>query len=375
MQRQIDAIIDLALSEDIGSGDLTAESVIPESATASGQMLLKSPGVISGLTVVGRVCQRVDPAIAWRPLVEDGCAFETRTVIGEISGPARSVLTAERTALNFIQRLSGVATLTRAFVDAIAGTNARIVDTRKTTPGMRLLEKQAVRHGGGSNHRIGLFDGVMIKDNHIAALGGDRAIGEAVARARSRIPHTVKIEVEVANLDQLRLALDADAEIILLDNMPVAMMREAVAITAGRALLEASGGVNLATVRAIAETGVDLEKARRLWRALGFPEHGPAKAFTRSDARALTTLLSQVDSGLIDFDLAVHLTRAVGQTMARLSDWEVSALSTRVLQLARESGETDDEDRMSIGLRMVEAFSESFEELLGTLSDKAGSLQ
>jgi nicotinate-nucleotide pyrophosphorylase (carboxylating) len=258
MQRQSDAIIDLALSEDIGPGDLTARSVIPELARADGQMLLKSPGVISGLTVVERVCQRVDLAIEWRPLVEDGCRFETRTVIGEIGGPARSVLTAERTALNFIQRLSGVATLTRAFVDAIAGTNARIVDTRKTTPGMRVLEKEAVRHGGGSNHRIGLFDGVMIKDNHIAALGGDRAISESVARARSRIPHTVKIEIEVANLDQLRLAIDSGAEIILLDNMPVEMMHQAVAITGGRAILEASGGVNLATVREIAETGVDL---------------------------------------------------------------------------------------------------------------------
>jgi nicotinate-nucleotide pyrophosphorylase (carboxylating) len=258
MQTQVDAIIQLALSEDIGSGDLTAQSVIPETARASGQMLLKSPGVISGLDVVGRVCRAVDPAIAWRPLVEDGCAFASRTVVGEIDGPAQSVLTAERTALNFIQRLSGVATLTRTFVEAVAGCGARIVDTRKTTPGMRVLEKQAVRDGGGSNHRIGLFDGVMIKDTHIAALGGDDAIGEAVARARTRMPLTVKVEIEVANLDQLRLALDSGAEIILLDNMPVEMLREAVQITAGRAILEASGGVNLDTVRAIAETGVDL---------------------------------------------------------------------------------------------------------------------
>jgi nicotinate-nucleotide pyrophosphorylase (carboxylating) len=258
MQTQIDAIIQLALSEDIGSGDLTAQSVIPETASAAGQMLLKSPGVISGLDVVRRVCRAVDPAIVWRPLVDDGCAFETRTVIGEIEGPARSVLTAERTALNFIQRLSGVATMTRTFVEAVAGTGARIVDTRKTTPGMRVLEKQAVRDGGGSNHRIGLFDGVMIKDNHIAALGGDPAIGEAVARARNRIPHTVKVEIEVANLDQLRLALESGAEIILLDNMPVEMLREAVGMAAGRAILEASGGVTLDTVRAIAETGVDL---------------------------------------------------------------------------------------------------------------------
>jgi nicotinate-nucleotide pyrophosphorylase (carboxylating) len=258
MRTQMDAIIELALSEDIGSGDLTARTVIPETARATGQMLLKSTGVISGLTVAERVFALVDTKIRWQALVEDGVSLEAGTVIGEITGPARSVLTAERTALNFVQRLSGVATLTRTFVDAIAGTGARIIDTRKTTPGMRVLDKQAVRHGGGFNHRIGLFDGVMIKDNHIAALGGDDAIGEAVDRARSQIPHTVKIEVEVANLEQLRLALASGAEIIMLDNMSIEMMREAVAITAGKAILEASGGVNLASVRAIAESGVDV---------------------------------------------------------------------------------------------------------------------
>jgi nicotinate-nucleotide pyrophosphorylase (carboxylating) len=258
MRTQMDAIIELALSEDIGAGDLTAGTVIPDTARATGQMLLKSTGVISGLTVVERVFARVDTKIRWQALVEDGVPLEAGTVIGEIAGPARSVLTAERTALNFVQRLSGVATLTRTFVDAIAGTGARIIDTRKTTPGMRVLDKQAVRHGGGFNHRIGLFDGVMIKDNHIAALGGDDAICEAVDRARSQIPHTVKIEVEVANLEQLRHALASGAEIIMLDNMSVEMMREAVAITAGKAILEASGGVNLASVRAIAESGVDV---------------------------------------------------------------------------------------------------------------------
>jgi nicotinate-nucleotide pyrophosphorylase (carboxylating) len=258
MRTQTDAIIELALSEDIGAGDLTAGTVIPDTARATGQMLLKSTGVISGLTVVERVFARVDTKIRWQALVEDGVPLEAGTVIGEIAGPARSVLTAERTALNFVQRLSGVATLTRTFVDAIAGTGARIIDTRKTTPGMRVLDKQAVRHGGGFNHRIGLFDGVMIKDNHIAALGGDDAICEAVDRARSQIPHTVKIEVEVANLEQLRHALASGAEIIMLDNMSVEMMREAVAITAGKAILEASGGVSLASVRAIAESGVDV---------------------------------------------------------------------------------------------------------------------
>ena len=258
MRDQSDAIIDLALAEDIGPGDLTVMSVIPETATASGAMLLKSPGVISGLTVVTRVCARVDESISWQRLTSDGDRLEAGTEIGHIDGPARSVLTAERTALNFIQRLSGTATLTRQFVDAIAGTNTRIVDTRKTSPGMRVLEKRAVRDGGGSNHRIGLFDGVIIKDNHIAALGGDQSISEAVNRARAVIPHTVKIEVEVANLSQLELALASGAEIIMLDNMSPDLMRQAVAITRGRAILEASGGVNLATVRAVAETGVDL---------------------------------------------------------------------------------------------------------------------
>ena len=258
MSRQIDSIIDLALDEDIGTGDITVASVIPESARASGRMVLKSAGVISGLTVVERVCRRVDSGIEWRAHLTDGTSLPAGSFIGEISGPARSVLTAERTLLNFIQRLSGIATLTRAYVDAIAGTQARIVDTRKTTPGMRVLEKQAVRHGGGFNHRLGLFDGVMIKDNHIAALGGDSAICDAVNHARRQIPHTIKIEVEVANLAQLNVALESGAEIIMLDNMELDEMRQAVTITGDRTLLEASGGVSLSRVREIAETGVDL---------------------------------------------------------------------------------------------------------------------
>jgi nicotinate-nucleotide pyrophosphorylase (carboxylating) len=221
-------------------------------------MLLKSDGVISGLDAIARVLRRVDPDIQWQPAIADGDQCSCGTVVGTVAGPAQSVLTAERTALNFIQRLSGVATLTRSFVDAVAGTKAQIVDTRKTTPGMRVLDKQAVRHGGGANHRIGLFDGVMIKDNHIVALGGDEGIVTGVRAARERIPHTVKIEVEVANLDQLRLALESSAEIIMLDNMSLDQMRAAVEIAAGKALLEASGGVTLDTVRAIAETGVDL---------------------------------------------------------------------------------------------------------------------
>lgn len=258
MNAQIQLLIALALAEDIGTGDLTAESVVPESATASGVMLLKQDGVISGLDTVAAVFKAVDSAIVWEPSIRDGVRLKDRDVIGRVSGPARSILTAERTALNFIQRLSGVATMTSTYIEAVRGTKARIVDTRKTTPGMRILEKQAVVDGGGSNHRIGLFDGVLIKDNHIAAMGGEGAIGEIVRQARQSVPHTVRIEIEVATLTQLSLALEAGADIIMLDNMSVEMMAEAVGIADGRALLEASGGVNLSTVRAIAGTGVDL---------------------------------------------------------------------------------------------------------------------
>jgi nicotinate-nucleotide pyrophosphorylase (carboxylating) len=261
---QVDAIIQLALAEDIGTGDLSAEHVIPAGARAQGVMIAKAEGVLSGLSVVERVFELVDPQILWTAEASDGTTTAPPmmtgypTLVGYLDGPARSILMAERTALNFIQRLSGVATLTREYVVAVAGTSARIVDTRKTTPGMRVLEKAAVRHGGGSNHRLGLFDGVMIKDNHIVAVGGDDAIGAAIERARHAVPHTVKIEVEVSNLDQLELAIEAGADIIMLDNMSIKNMRKAVHLTERRAILEASGGITLATVRGIAETGVDL---------------------------------------------------------------------------------------------------------------------
>lgn len=255
---QVRAIVDLALSEDIGAGDLSGRAVVPEKAIANGTYLLKADGVISGLDVVLLVCQTVDPAITFKPSVGDGDHLTSGAELGTISGPARSVLIAERTGLNFLQQLSGVATLTRTYVERVAGTGARIVDTRKTSPGMRVLEKAAVRHGGGFNHRMGLFDGVMIKDNHIAAFGGDDQIVHAVADARRRIPHTVKIEIEVSSLAQLIIALETGVDIIMLDNMSIDETRSAVELTAGRAILEASGGVNLETVRAIAETGVDL---------------------------------------------------------------------------------------------------------------------
>jgi nicotinate-nucleotide pyrophosphorylase (carboxylating) len=190
--------------------------------------------------------------------VTDGTSVKTRTAIAELAGPARSLLTAERVALNLIQRLSGVATATARYVEAVAGTNARIVDTRKTTPGMRQLEKQAVRDGGGHNHRVGLADGVLIKDNHLAAIGGADRVCRAVRQARAFAPHTLRIEVEVTTLAEVEEALSAGADVILLDNMDVATMRGAVGLVGGRALLEASGGVTLDSVRAIAETGVEL---------------------------------------------------------------------------------------------------------------------
>jgi len=251
-------IVDLALAEDLGTGDVTTRATIAPDVQATGTILAKAPGVVSGLPVAAAVFARVDPAIEVRPLTADGERVAAGDALADVAGPAAGLLAGERVALNFLQRLSGVATETARYVEAVAGTGARIVDTRKTTPGLRALEKAAVRHGGGHNHRVGLADGVLIKDNHLAALGGPDAVARAVGLARERAPHTLRIEVEVTSLDELRQALEAGADVVLLDNMGPALLREAVALTAGRALLEASGGVTLATVRAVAETGVGL---------------------------------------------------------------------------------------------------------------------
>ena len=253
-----EAIVDLALAEDIGTGDVTTLATVEAGRQATATMVVKAEGVISGLEVAGFVFRRVDPVISFVPTVEAGTRVGNRTVIAELAGPARSLLTGERVALNLLQRLSGVATATARYVEAVAGTKARIVDTRKTTPGLRQLEKQAVREGGGHNHRVGLADGVLIKDNHLAAIGGANRVTKAIERARAYAPHTLRIEVEVTTLAEVDEAVVAGADVILLDNMDVATMRQAVETVAGRALLEASGGVNLSTVRAIAETGVDL---------------------------------------------------------------------------------------------------------------------
>ncbi|MDX2257349.1 MAG: carboxylating nicotinate-nucleotide diphosphorylase [Hyphomicrobiaceae bacterium] len=245
-----------ALAEDVGlAGDLTTNATIPPDARSSVVIVARHAGVVSGLDLATAAFRALDPAIALERAVADGDHVDTGVVLARIEGATRAILTGERVALNFLGRLSGIATLTRAYVDAVAGTRAAIADTRKTTPGLRAFEKYAVRCGGGVNHRFGLFDAILIKDNHIAAAG---SLTAAVTAARAHAGHLVKVEVEVDTLDQLEAALRLPVDVVLLDNMAPSMLREAVAMAGGRVLLEASGGVSLATVRAIAETGVDL---------------------------------------------------------------------------------------------------------------------
>lgn len=252
---QYESLVRAALEEDIGAGDVTTQLTVPSEAIARAVMLAKSEGVICGMMLAATAFHLVEPSIVFEPHVADGERVEMRTPLATITGPARGVLTGERVALNFIQRLSGIATLTARFADAVKGTNARIVDTRKTTPGLRTLEKHAVRCGGGYNHRIGLYDAVLIKDNHIAAGGG---ITATVGRAKAYAPHPMRIEVECKTLEQADEAVLAGADILLLDNMDLETLKEAVRRIGGRALTEASGGVRLETVAAIAQTGVDL---------------------------------------------------------------------------------------------------------------------
>lgn len=251
----LDRIIENALAEDIHTGDITTLAVVPKPREARARLIAKEPLVLAGIEVAARVFHLLDPRILFTPCFADGDTLKAGDLIAEMSGDASLLLQGERVALNLLQRMCGVATLTSRYVAAVAGTGARIVDTRKTTPGLRILDKYAVRVGGGINHRTGLYDGVLIKENHIAAAGG---ITVAVGRARAYIPHTMKIEVETETLAEVAEALAAGADIIMLDNMDEATMREAVATIAGRALVEASGGVNLETVRKVAETGVDI---------------------------------------------------------------------------------------------------------------------
>jgi len=250
----LDDFLRSALSEDTGSGDITTICCVPEDAVSEGAFIAKEPGVICGLGIAARVFELIDAAVRLTPRVRDGEHVAAGDVIAEISGPSRALLTGERTALNLLQRLSGVATKTAEAVGAIGGTKTKIKDTRKTTPGLRVLEKYAVRCGGGTNHRIGLYDAVLIKDNHIKAAGG---ITSAVGRARAAYGDKFEIEVETESSAQVAEALDAGADVIMLDNMSPEMMRAAVKQIAGRAQTEASGNMGDRDLRVIAETGVD----------------------------------------------------------------------------------------------------------------------
>jgi nicotinate-nucleotide pyrophosphorylase (carboxylating) len=251
-------IVAFALEEDTTLGDITSELTVAPGRQVTGTLLAQGDGVLSGLLAVQEVFRQIDETVQVELLLHDGDRVTRGDCIGTIAGNARSVLKGERVALNFLQRLSGVATATARYVEAAAGTEARIIDTRKTTPGMRFLEKAAVRHGGGHNHRFGLGDGILIKDNHLAAIGGPDRIAAAVRAARAGAPHTLRVEVEVTSLDELEQALSVRPDTVLLDNMSPDEMREAVRRTASRALLEASGGITLETVRSVAQTGVNL---------------------------------------------------------------------------------------------------------------------
>ncbi len=259
MSEQIDDIIRRALAEDAPWGDITSEAFLPEGAVASAALVAREPGVLSGALVFARVFELVASDTTIELGLDDGEPFPPGAVLARVEGSARAVLRAERIALNLVQRMSGIATLTARYVAEVDGTAARIVDTRKTTPGLRILERQAVRDGGGHNHRFSLSDAVMAKDNHLAVLASEGvSVGDAIRRARARLGHTVHLEVEVDRIDQIEEVVAAGVDTIMLDNFTPDELREGVALVAGRAIVEASGGVSLDTVRAIAETGVDV---------------------------------------------------------------------------------------------------------------------
>ena len=263
-RRVLTSAVAAALAEDVGPGDITTTACVPLDVTASGSFLAKGPGVVSGLYVCAEVFAQLDSSLAFEALLPEGAAFAAGTILARVDGSARPILTGERVALNFLQRLCGIAALTRTYVDALAGTSCRLLDTRKTTPGLHAFEKAAVRAGGGSNHRFALYDGFLIKDNHIAAAGG---VAPAIAAARAVAAPTAAIEVEVQSFDQLDDALAAAADVIMLDNFTPEQVSEAVRRIAGRARTEASGGVSLDTLRSYAEAGVDFLSVGRLTRS------------------------------------------------------------------------------------------------------------
>ena len=257
--RQIERIVAAALDEDAPWGDLTSETLIPATAIATAELVAREPGILSGIEVFAAAFRLIDARIAVEPLRGDGDAFEAGDVLARVHGPARGLLTAERVALNLVQRMSGIAALTARYVAETAGTRAHIVDTRKTTPGLRSLERQAVRDGGGRNHRRSLSDAVMAKDNHLAVLtAGGHDLATALRAARERMPHTAHLEVEVDRIDQVEAVLAGGADTVMLDNFTIDELRAGVALIAGRAIVEASGGVSLETVAGIAATGVDV---------------------------------------------------------------------------------------------------------------------
>ena len=248
-------IIQLALFEDSGLGDITTESILPTARKGKGVIIAKESLVVAGIEVAKKVFHLLDPAIVCASVFKDGDVVQKEDILFEADGDLLCLLKGERVALNFLQRLSGIATLTRTFVETLDNKRVRLTDTRKTTPGLRCLEKDAVRAGGGYNHRYSLYDGILIKDNHIAVAGG---IEQAVQAVRARTSHLMKIEVEVSNLDEVKQAIAAKAEVIMLDNMDIATMAEAVEFIGGRAIVEASGNVSLTTLNPIAATGVDV---------------------------------------------------------------------------------------------------------------------
>jgi nicotinate-nucleotide pyrophosphorylase (carboxylating) len=256
--QQVEQVIGSALAEDLGSGDITTESLIPLELKGKGSLLIKGEGVLAGIKVAAEVFHRIEPALEFQELIHDGAKIHPGDIVATISGSAAGILKAERTALNFLQHLSGIATETAQYVEAVSGLKARILDTRKTIPGLRLLEKYAVQVGGGQNHRQDLATGILIKDNHLAVLRScGTGLEEAIAKVRKNTPQGIAIEVEVESIEQAHQALDVGADIIMLDNMSIEDMRSVVELCQGRASLEASGGVSLANVRSIAETGVN----------------------------------------------------------------------------------------------------------------------